>query len=55
MRCGALPARVWGVVGRLAKPFNKSQRAISRHLRVLKLAGMIEPGRRAHCRPRKIE
>lgn len=39
----------------LAKPFEMSQPAISRHLRVLERAGLISSGRDAQRRPRRIE
>ena len=38
----------------LSKPFAMSQPAISKHLRVLERAGLIEQGRRAQWRPRKL-
>lgn len=39
----------------LAKPFEMSQPAISKHLRVLERAGLISSGRDAQRRPRRIE
>lgn len=39
----------------LAKPFDISQPAISRHLRVLEHAGLIVRGRNAQSRPCRIE
>src|SRR5262252_7995114 len=39
----------------LAKPFDMSQPAISKHLRVLERAGLISRGRDAQRRPRRIE
>src|ERR1051325_9605672 len=39
----------------LAKPFDMSQRAISRHLRVLERAGLISRGRDGQRRPCRIE
>lgn len=42
-------------VTELAKPFDMSQPAISKHLKVLERAGLISRGRQAQCRPRKIE
>jgi DNA-binding transcriptional ArsR family regulator len=39
----------------LAKPFEMSQPAISKHLRVLERAGLISRGREAQRRPRRIE
>ena len=38
----------------LAAPFDLSQPAISKHLRVLERAGLIERGRRAQWRPRRL-
>jgi len=38
----------------LAAPFDLSQPAISKHLRVLERAGLIEQGRRAQWRPRHL-
>jgi DNA-binding transcriptional ArsR family regulator len=38
----------------LAAPFDKSQPAISKHLRVLERAGLIEQGRQAQWRPRRL-
>ncbi|RYZ06910.1 MAG: ArsR family transcriptional regulator [Myxococcales bacterium] len=42
-------------VTELTRPFELSQPAISRHLRVLERAGLITQGRRAQLRPRKLE
>jgi DNA-binding transcriptional ArsR family regulator len=39
----------------LAAPFDLSQPAISKHLRVLERAGLIERGRRAQWRPRRLK
>ena len=39
----------------LAAPFDMSQPAISKHLRVLERAGLIERGRRAQWRPRRLK
>jgi len=39
----------------LAKPFAISQPAISRHLRVLERAGLIERGREAQWRPCRLQ
>jgi DNA-binding transcriptional ArsR family regulator len=39
----------------LAKPFDMSQPAISKHLKVLERAGLISRGRDAQRRPSKIE
>jgi DNA-binding transcriptional ArsR family regulator len=38
----------------LALPFDMSQPAISKHLRVLERAGLIEQGRQAQWRPRRL-
>ncbi len=35
----------------LAEPFNMSQPAVSKHLKVLELAGLVERGRDAQWRP----
>ncbi len=42
-------------VNDLAKPFEMSQPAISKHLRVLERAGLISSARDAQRRPRRIE
>ena len=39
----------------LALPFEMSQPAISKHLKVLEAAGLISSGREAQRRPRKLE
>jgi DNA-binding transcriptional ArsR family regulator len=39
----------------LAKPFEMSQPAISKHLKVLERAGLISRGRDAQRRPRRLE
>ncbi len=39
----------------LAAPFQMSQPAISKHLRVLERAGLIEQGRQAQWRPRRLK
>ena len=41
-------------VKELSEPFDISQPAISRHLRVLENAGLIESNKRAQSRPRKL-
>ncbi len=41
-------------VKELTEPFNMSQPAISRHLKVLEQAGLIEGGKKAQARPRKL-
>jgi DNA-binding transcriptional ArsR family regulator len=42
-------------VSRLAEPFNMSLPAISKHLKVLQRAGLIEQGRSAQWRPCRLE
>jgi DNA-binding transcriptional ArsR family regulator len=42
-------------VTELAEPFEMSQPAISKHLKVLERAGLISRGRDAQRRPRRIE
>ena len=42
-------------VTELAEPFDMSQPAISKHLKVLERAGLITRGREAQRRPRKLE
>jgi DNA-binding transcriptional ArsR family regulator len=42
-------------VNELAAPFSMSQPAISKHLKVLELAGLISRGRDAQRRPCRIE
>jgi DNA-binding transcriptional ArsR family regulator len=42
-------------VNELAEPFNISQPAISKHLKVLERAGLISRGQDAQRRPRRIE
>ncbi len=42
-------------VNELAKPFDMSLPAISKHLRVLERAGLITHSREAQWRPRRIE
>src|SRR5712692_2225697 len=39
----------------LAEPFNMTQPAISKHLKVLERAGLISRGRDAQRRPRRLE
>ena len=41
-------------VGELAAPFRLSQPAVSKHLGVLERAGLIEQGRDAQRRPRRL-
>jgi DNA-binding transcriptional ArsR family regulator len=41
-------------VKELAAPFEMTQPAISKHLRVLERAGLIERGRQAQWRPRRL-
>jgi DNA-binding transcriptional ArsR family regulator len=42
-------------VTELAEPFDMSQPAISRHLKVLERAGLISRGREAQWRPARLE
>src|SRR5262245_56319632 len=42
-------------VSELAKPFEMSQPAISKHLKVLERAGLISRGQDAQRRPRRLE
>ena len=39
----------------LSEPFDMTQPAISKHLRVLERAGLIERGRQAQWRPRRLQ
>jgi DNA-binding transcriptional ArsR family regulator len=48
-------ARGEASVAELAAPFNMSQPAISKHLKVLERAGLISVGQDAQRRPRRIE
>jgi DNA-binding transcriptional ArsR family regulator len=48
-------ARGEASVADLAAPFALSQPAISKHLRVLERAGLIETGRAAQSRPRRLK
>ena len=41
-------------VSELAEPFHLAQPTISKHLRVLEDAGLIETGRNAQSRPRRL-
>jgi DNA-binding transcriptional ArsR family regulator len=47
-------ARGEASVTELAAPFDLSQPAVSKHLRVLERAGLIEQGRQAQWRPRRL-
>jgi DNA-binding transcriptional ArsR family regulator len=42
-------------VAELAEPFDMSQPAISKHLKVLERAGLVRRGRDAQRRPRRLE
>jgi DNA-binding transcriptional ArsR family regulator len=42
------------VVKEIAEPFGMSSPAISKHLRVLERAGLVEQGRHAQWRPRRL-
>jgi DNA-binding transcriptional ArsR family regulator len=42
-------------VAELAEPFEMSQPAVSKHLKVLERAGLISRGREAQRRPRRLE
>jgi DNA-binding transcriptional ArsR family regulator len=42
-------------VNELAAPFDMSQPSISRHLKVLEMAGLIERGANAQFRPRRLK
>jgi len=42
-------------VAELARPFGITQPAISRHLKVLEAAGLIEAGKMAQSRPRRLK
>src|SRR5262245_7939453 len=42
------------VVKDLVQPFGMSSPAISKHLRVLERAGLVEQGRQAQWRPRRL-
>jgi DNA-binding transcriptional ArsR family regulator len=42
-------------VGQLAEPFALTQQAISKHIKVLELAGLISRSRAAQTRPCRIE
>ena len=42
-------------VGELGKPFGISQPAISKHLKVLEMAGLIEAGQAGAARPRRLK
>lgn len=41
-------------VSELAEPFEMSMPAVSKHLRVLERAGLVEQGREAQFRPRRL-
>ncbi|MBX3576863.1 MAG: winged helix-turn-helix transcriptional regulator [Rhizobiaceae bacterium] len=42
-------------VAELAAPFEMSQPAVSKHLKILERAGLVSQGRQATSRPRRIE
>ncbi|MES2989285.1 MAG: metalloregulator ArsR/SmtB family transcription factor [Pseudomonadota bacterium] len=48
-------ARGEASVAELSMPFQMSQPAISKHLKVLELAGLIEAGQAAKARPRRLK
>ena len=48
-------ARGAATVNELAEPFEMSQPAISKHLKVLERAGLVSSGMDAQRRPRKLE
>ncbi len=48
-------ARGEASVGELSEPFEMSQPAISKHLKILERAGLVRSGREATRRPRRIE
>jgi DNA-binding transcriptional ArsR family regulator len=48
-------AKSEATVSELQQPFGISQPAISRHLKVLEAAGLIEQGRAAQSRPRRLK
>ncbi len=41
-------------LGQLAEPFDMSSPAVSKHLKVLERAGLVEVGRLAQSRPRRL-
>lgn len=41
-------------VGELAQPFDMTSPAISKHLKVLERAGLVQAGRQAQSRPRRL-
>jgi len=47
-------AQGYASVKALAEPFELTQPAISKHLRVLERAGLVERGRKAQWRPRRL-
>lgn len=48
-------ARGEATVSQLREPFRISQPAISRHLKVLEEAGLVESGQAAQSRPRRLK
>lgn len=51
----AMLAKGEKTVTQLAEPFSLSQPAISKHLKVLEIAGLIERGRQAQWRPARLQ
>ncbi len=47
-------SRGGATVSELAEPFRMSMPAVSKHLRVLERAGLVEQGREAQFRPRRL-
>src|SRR4051812_22935619 len=50
----AMLAQGEATVSELAEPFQLAQPTISKHLRVLEAAGLIQTGRDAQSRPRRL-
>ena len=49
-----LAAHGEATVATLARPFDMSSPAVSKHLKVLERAGLVEVGRQAQSRPRRL-